>query len=53
MSSRLMAYPRRRVLEELQLLLRDCPGRSENGVRFAQKIQVGPCIPAGIQLGKA
>ena len=23
---------------------------SENGVRLAQKMQVGPCIPVGIQL---
>ena len=26
---------------------------SEKGVRLAQKIQVGPCIPVGVQLDKA
>ena len=32
-------------------LLEEQPGgdRSEKGVRLAQKMQVGPCIPVGIQ----
>jgi hypothetical protein len=30
-----------------------CPyGKSEKGVRLAQKMQVGPCIPVGMQLEK-
>ena len=34
----------------LEVPVIDC---SENGVRLAQNMQVGPCIPAGTQLGKA
>ena len=47
-----------RVRLALQLLRGHVPrlaadAASEKGVRLAQKMQVGPCVPVGIQLEKA